>query len=309
MLLVGTPLSWLPIFLAYLVWTFGTAAMLFLATKPLGLPLAGRLAIMLSPAVLIDATFGQNGALTGALIIGSLALLPTRPVLAGVLAGLLTIKPHLGILLPFCMLTSGNCRAIVSAGTTTLALFALTGLFFGFGVWTDFWIHTRPLMTAIMNAPFPQPYQANAATVFATARSLGATLPLAYLSQGVVTVACIAVTCWIWRPASRMAHGRRVCLSALLTLLATPYGYSYDCIAVSVAIVWLYFNGSRIPVTGLGFVFLYPLLLNMLNYWGWFIAPLVLVIAASMVAFSRVVQSQPTVAEWRRPVLSGPTAS
>ena len=47
--------------------------------------------------------FGQFGLLLAALFVGALRALPTRPMLAGVLIGVLTIKPQLGLLLPMLL--------------------------------------------------------------------------------------------------------------------------------------------------------------------------------------------------------------
>ena len=49
---------------------------------------------MLSPAMLQNVIFGQNGALSAALLWGALLFAPARPVAAGIGAGLLLLKPH-----------------------------------------------------------------------------------------------------------------------------------------------------------------------------------------------------------------------
>ena len=69
---------------------------------------------------------GQNGFFTAALLIAGLVNLDRRPVLSGVLFGILTIKPQLGLLLPLMLVVSGRWRTIVSAATTTAALVAAT---------------------------------------------------------------------------------------------------------------------------------------------------------------------------------------
>lgn len=46
------------------------------------------------PAVLINIRHGQNGFLTAALLGGALAVLERRPLLAGILFGLLAYKPR-----------------------------------------------------------------------------------------------------------------------------------------------------------------------------------------------------------------------
>src|SRR3546814_15628180 len=67
------------------------------------------LALLLAPASYINISGGQNGFLTGALLIGGLRLLGPKPILAGICFGLLTVKPQLGILLPF-EIGRASCR-------------------------------------------------------------------------------------------------------------------------------------------------------------------------------------------------------
>ena len=102
-ILLGAPLALMPVLPAYLVWTFGTVFLLHLAIRPLRLPLWLHVAALASPAVFINAMFGQNGAFTAALLIGGMLAAPKRPIFAGVLFGLLTVKPHLGISSPFAL--------------------------------------------------------------------------------------------------------------------------------------------------------------------------------------------------------------
>jgi hypothetical protein len=56
-------------------------------------------AALLSPVVLLVVTLGQASFFTAVLFVGGLAVLPRRPALAGVLFGLLTVKPQLGLLI------------------------------------------------------------------------------------------------------------------------------------------------------------------------------------------------------------------
>ncbi|WP_176477053.1 glycosyltransferase family 87 protein [Mesorhizobium sp. WSM4313] len=274
-LLLGVPLATLPILPAYLIWTFGTVLCLWLAVRPLKLGAAVELAIVLSPAVIWNSLFGQNGALTAALLIGGLAVAPRRPLLAGILFGLLTIKPHLGILVPFCLLASGNWRAVLAAIGTSVVIALATGLFFGFDVWRLFLTETRPLMTAIMEAPYPQPYQYNAITVFFTARVFGAGVTSAYGVQAVATIASIAAAIWLWRPGRVVSHQERVVLTAVLAILATPYGYTYDTIGVAVAVAMLAAMVSRPPRLILAICWLAPFVVNFFTWGGYCVAVLI----------------------------------
>ncbi|MEW9835361.1 glycosyltransferase family 87 protein [Mesorhizobium marinum] len=285
MLLVGAPLALLPVLPAYLVWTFGTVFLLHLAIRPLRLPALLHAAALASPAVLFNAMFGQNGALTAALLIGGLLAVPKRPILAGVLFGLLTAKPHLGILVPFCLIASRNWRAFGSAAVTASALALATGVAFGFGVWPAFMSETRALMTAIMEAPYPQPYQRNALTVFIMARSFGAGLDVSYAAQAVATFAAIAAVTWLWMPSTPVDPRRRALITATLALVATPYGYTYDMIPTCVALAYLFATSARPLWPAYAIAWLFPLFAHLLNYRGIGIGVLVPIsVAAALLA-------------------------
>lgn len=257
-LLIGVPLALLPVWLAYAIWSAGTIFLFHLALKPFRLPAMAHLFVLLSPAIWSNQVFGQNGALTAALLIGGLTLAPKRPVIAGILIGLLTIKPHLGILLPFCLLASLNFRAFASAAATAIALFVATGVLFGFDVWTGFLTETRSLMTTIMEQPYPQAYHTHAATVFILARSLGADLTVAYMAQTAATLAAIVCVTILWRPAAGIDHLSRVALTGVLVIAVTPYGYTHDTAPVFLAIAWFLLTDRRPPVAFLGALWLYP---------------------------------------------------
>lgn len=255
MLLIGSTLSALPLRQAYFLWTAATLGLLSLILWKAKLSLIVVLAALVSPGALINIIFGHNGALTAALLIGGLLFSKSRPILAGVLLGLLTIKPHLGVLVPFCLLASCNWRAIIAAVTTAVVLFTASGLIYGFEAWVGFWNVTRPLMTAILEAPFPSGFQKHGVTVFLFSRSLGANLLIAYIAQGVCALIAAALVWRLWRQPT-MDPLLRVAITVILTFLATPYAYSYDMVAFSVAVIILISaNGQKAePVYALAWI-------------------------------------------------------
>jgi hypothetical protein len=239
MLLIGAPLAALPILPAYLAWNAATLYFLFVVSGWLGLPAKLRILAMFAPPVAVSVIMGQNGALTASLLLGGLFLAPRRPVAAGFLLGLLTVKPHLGNLVPFCLLASGNWRTILSASLTAMAIAGVTAVIFGWDVWRLFLTETGPLMRSIMEAPYPQGYHMNAMTFFILARALGADIALAYGTQAIFTAGSVAVAIWLWRTEIAGGHELRVALTGLLALCATPYVYTYDAIPLSMAVMVL----------------------------------------------------------------------
>ncbi|HEY2132320.1 MAG TPA: glycosyltransferase family 87 protein [Acetobacteraceae bacterium] len=98
-------------------------------------------AMILCPAAAVTATQGQNALLTAALLIGGFRLLPGRPILAGALLGLLTIKPQFWLLAPVALIAARHWRALGAAVATSLLLAGASAAVFGLDVWC-IWIET-----------------------------------------------------------------------------------------------------------------------------------------------------------------------
>lgn len=265
MLLLGVPFSLIPILPAYILWTASSILLLHFALRQFQLPLIVHLALLFSPAVFINALLGQNGALLAALMLIGLYQMRTRPVLAGICFGLMTIKPQYGLLLTVLLIASGNWKTFLWAAVTGGSLFLITALAFGMEVWLNFLSFTRPMMTAIMEAPFIQPYHTNAIPVFVFARALGANLPIAYGVQIVISLGAIIATWFIWRKNSPLTHTRRIALTCVLTILATPYAYTYDMVIICIAMV-LFFQKppSLTKILLLAPLWLFPLYCHIL---------------------------------------------
>jgi len=246
MLLLSVPFAQLPLTAAFLVWTLGTLLALWLALRGSGIAIPVAIATVLSPSACVDIIFGQTGALTAALFLGGLLLIGRRPVIAGILIGLLTVKPQLGLLIPICLIAAGRWRVLATAIVTTIVMIVTTGTLFGWSVFPLYLEKTAPLMRAVLEAPFPKPYQANGITLFLAVRTSGAGVTLAYAIQALAAIGAAWVTWKVWHRGEGDLT-LRVALVACLALLATPYGYSYDMVAYSFAtIVLLHRAGWRL---------------------------------------------------------------
>ncbi len=96
------------------------------------------------PVVVANTVVGQNGFLTAALFGGTLALMPTRPVLSGICLGFLSYKPQYGLLFPLVLIAASQWTVFVSAAGATAALALLSWIDFGADSWQAFfhWIPT-----------------------------------------------------------------------------------------------------------------------------------------------------------------------
>src|SRR6476620_7954966 len=97
---------------SYIVWCAVGIALYVWAAVASGVDRKYQLFLAVAPAVTVNVFLGQNGFLTAALLIGGLANLDRRPIIAGILFGILTIKPQFGLLLPVLLVLGGHWRVI-----------------------------------------------------------------------------------------------------------------------------------------------------------------------------------------------------
>jgi alpha-1,2-mannosyltransferase len=191
------------------------------------------------PAVLINIGHGQNGFLTAALLGGALIVLDRRPLVAGILIGLLVYKPQFGVMIPLALAAGGYWRSIAAAAFTVALLTLAATLAFGPQVWHSFLASTEFSRTVVLEQGDTgwQKIQ----SLFSWARMWGAPVPLAYALQGALTVALGAAIIRLWRGAtSPLLKSAALCLAAIL---ATPYSLDYDMMVLAPAIAFFAVDG------------------------------------------------------------------
>ncbi len=125
------PFGLLPYTPALLTWLAATLLLFVLAARCAGLRAAETIAVIVAPAAMVNISAGQNGFLTSALLVAGLFLLERRPLAAGTLFGLLTFKPHLGLLIPVALLARRQWRAIFAAALSAGLLLGASLVVFG----------------------------------------------------------------------------------------------------------------------------------------------------------------------------------
>ena len=133
------PLALLPYKLSYWLWMVATAAILALALRRLTREVQPQLGdsnltlwvLMASPIIVGVFVNGQISLLTTALLITAAYRPKTHWVLAGVCAGLLTIKPQLGVIIPFAYLAVGAWRTFGVAALVAITIHGLSAVVIG----------------------------------------------------------------------------------------------------------------------------------------------------------------------------------
>jgi len=239
LLLLLLPLSLLPYLPAYLAWTASTLLAFGVVLRRI-VPPGTSILLLALPGVMRNATYGQNGFLTGALMGGGLLLLSTRPLLAGVLFGLLTIKPHLGLLLPMALLAIGAWRTIISAAATAIVFHAASLIVLGPDTLGGF-IDALPRMTRQLASGELQ--IAAMPTVYSFARGLGAQASTAAMAHCLVAMMVAVIVVKVWRTVADA--GMRAAVLTAGSLLISPYLYDYDLAWLTLPIAWFAVDALR----------------------------------------------------------------
>ncbi len=246
-LFVAAALALMPYPIALAVWQAVTLGLYLLATRATlsSSPMlsAGRadwlLLALAFPAVLINVGHGQNGFLTAALLGAALTQLDRRPVIAGILFGLLAYKPQFGMMIPIALIAGGRWRCFAAAVVAVALLIVATTIAFGPHVWQAFLELTRFTRVVALEQGDIGWYKYQ--SLFAWARMWGASVPVSYALQGALVVALGAALIWLWRGAA--AYPLKAAALCLAAMLATPYSFDYDMMALAPAIAFLVADG------------------------------------------------------------------
>jgi len=185
-----------------------------------------------APAGLITLLDGQNAFLTASLAGFALLSLERRPLCAGILIGLLAIKPQLAVLFPLALLAESRWRTIAAAAATVAALAVLALALFGAGDWAAFF-RDLPVAEAIGDAGAVPWGTMPSAEIFV--RSLGGPLGLAHAAQAIVAVVAALGVWRAWRRPDSPFEAKAATL-LVAALLVPPYVFYYDLLWAALAI-------------------------------------------------------------------------
>jgi hypothetical protein len=234
-LLLSVPMSWASPLAETALWSLAGATLLVAAARLAGIGWGAAGLGLLSPPALYCFTMGQSGLFVSAFLLAAFGLAEAAPLIAGVAAGCVIIKPQFGLLLPVCYLASRNWKAMGAAAATVLVLCGLSVGLFGLQMWRHFWVHDTGNAGQLLNQTWPVAYQLLMVTVFMMMRSLGGSFAVAYAAQGLACIAAMAASWLLWRRGAG-ATLERLAAMMCLAVLASPYAYTYDLAGVAIAI-------------------------------------------------------------------------
>lgn len=185
----------------------------------------GLVAALLLPFLVLQVIAGQNGFFFGAAFLQALLWRGSRPMAAGLMIALLTLKPQLGILVPVLLLAERRFAAIIWAAIFAALLAGLSLLVFGPGIWRAFFADTLPYQRLVASH-WEGLFLTMMPTWFAALRALGISADLALALHLALTLPLgLAALAALWRAPDDWTRARLV-LAA--TFVLTPYAFNYD---------------------------------------------------------------------------------
>ncbi len=246
-LLLALPFAWLPWLASYVGFQALSLGGLILALRPWFA--AGRqrtvfiLGVLACPATAFTLGAGQNSFFSASLVVGGFLLLPSRPICAGFLLGLLAFKPQLAILVPIALLALGAWRAIAAAAAAVAALLLASLIVPGPELWQG-WLHLflsgDPAFKTWVNEG-----RLHGQSVYTCLHLLG--LPDAAANAGQLAAILAAATLvWIaFRSTITMPEKLAVLLCGMI--LAAAHVGNYDAIMLGIAAMLVLMQGYRRP--------------------------------------------------------------
>lgn len=227
-LLVLRPFAALPYWAALATWTIlglGAVGMAVYATGARGwaTPAVSLLAVG------VNVAFGQNGMFTGAILGGGLALLDSRPGVAGALLGLLTYKPHFAPLIFIILLATRQWLALSSAVLSAVLLAGLSLAVFGLDTWHAYIDDLRVAADVLYE---PGAWE-KMPSLTATLMLLDVPRPATQVAQVLWSLVVVAVVVQAWRSESAAPVRNAAALAGVFT--ASPYVFVYDLVALAPA--------------------------------------------------------------------------
>lgn len=253
--LVGL-LALMPYKVSLWLWIFSTAAVFVWALQRLVRSATpefkdqrlATLLILSSPVCLMVMTSGQISLLTAALLMTAAFRPNTHWLLAGLAAGVLTVKPQLGVLIPLAYFVAGAWRAFGVAAVTAAALHMISILVFGPETISAFFNAVVRLQSDVAGSGTHTP-PVNMTTLFGQLRYWQVPSSIAMLLHSLLAAFVFVCVTWLWRRQAPR-DGSALYLAALTgagAILVTPYAYAYEMAALVPAALWLVFRSGRDP--------------------------------------------------------------
>jgi alpha-1,2-mannosyltransferase len=189
-------------------------------------------AALVGPAAAVNFGFGQNAFLTAAMLVGGLRLLAVRRAWAGIVLGLLTVKPQFWLLVPVALIAAREWRALAWAVFAGFALAAISVAFFGLDPWWQ-WLDVTRNGFADATSKWVELGRLWGVSVYACLANAG--LPDGVANAGQTVAMAMAAGLVYWGFRLPLPGDQKIAVLLCCTLLAAPHSSASDTVWLAVA--------------------------------------------------------------------------
>lgn len=241
------PFGLLPFWAAWLLFGGLSLAVFMRVQWRLAVPVPmGRNLLLGAPSVVITLQLGQLLMLWAAALVAALRAMAEsraagRAAFAGLMIGLLSLKPQLGILLPVVLVAARRWDVLLWAAAVTLAVHALPTLVVGLEYWAAFFRRVTSVSLALEQDLMQHRLMVSP---YAFGRFLGLPHQAALVVQAAVSLLLAVAVYRLWRRRHGVA-GHHLASGVLCAAvpIATPYAYYYELVFAVPAVLLLVRGG------------------------------------------------------------------
>lgn len=195
----------------------------------------------LAPGFLPCLMVGQNSVLWFAGLLAALwALRSGYWALAGVILGVLTLKPQLGLVIPFALLAIRAWRTIAFGAASTIITAVIPTLLYG----GTYWIQLKGVISKQAIWVTQNIYELDG-IVSPLSFLVGINTPIDWAQniQWVFSAALAYCTYWVWRK-SHIGYDVKLAFLFCAIPLASPYLWYYDTVSLPICALFLFRAGA-----------------------------------------------------------------
>jgi len=240
-LLLWAPLALFPYYIALFLWLSITFSLFCIAIYKL-VPNCKQIALLACgfPGVFMNLSWGQNGFLNTALLGFGLYFMNTRPVISGLMFGLLTYKPNLAFVPFLLLLLTKKWPVLLWSMLFATVTAIVSGLVFGFDQWI---LYMNTFLTSSAAPLAGSTWETTSMTqvsVYSALRLAG--VELQYVSIiTIITAITVTVAAWmVWQKTELLTlQGAALVISMFLII---PYARLYDLALLALPLVLLAYD-------------------------------------------------------------------
>lgn len=235
-LIVMQGLAYFRFSISFLIWSLSTVALFLGLAWKLFPNRYAFLAVFFIPSFIFTLQVGQSSFLISFLIVSGLLLSDRNPIPAGILIGLLAIKPQFAVLIPVALVASRNWRTFVSAAITVCIFISISIAFYGVSLWGDFITNTMQHSSIVLSKTDYQEYYLQ--SLYGLFLYFHWPVKVGLIVQNGLSIVLLGVVYCVWG-SSRFTQTEKISVLLLSTLMFQSYSLLYDYLLLYFVIMFL----------------------------------------------------------------------